>query len=150
MKQPHTIYLFLLLAIAAISAEGCTLVGYGIGSLIETGYSHDTTQAFTKPLFRDVNDNTGRFARIQYNDSTVRFATFNGYTDEPDSAYRTRWDSFTDKYPITSKMLPFKIGDSVELNKDSWLNKKAGMFEAYLPEGIYLRIPPHTQHLSLL
>src|ERR1017187_7065571 len=138
MKHTYTIYLFLLLAIAAISAEGCSLIGYAIGSRIDDDHkvSHDTTAAFTQPLFGDIGDNTGMFARIQYNDSTVRYASFEGYTDEPDSAYRARWNSFLRMHPNSPE--PFKFGDSIIAGKGNDDHKYVGQFTGYSLDGIDL------------
>jgi hypothetical protein len=109
MKHFHTIYLFLL-AIAAISYEGCTLIGYGIGSAIDALDGKDFI--YSKPIFRDVRSDSGHIAQIQYNDSTLRLATFRGYTDESYSAYQMRMNSFVSSHS-NATMLPFKIGDSI-------------------------------------
>jgi hypothetical protein len=146
MKQFHTIYLFLLLTIAVISAEGCSLVGYGIGSLIRSN-SHDTTEVFNKPLFRDVNDNTGRFARIQYDDTTVRYATFNGYTNESDTSYHARCASFIDKHS-NSFLMPFKIGNWVDITEDNVIHQ-SGRFKAYTPEGLDIELTNNEQSTHL-
>lgn len=136
MKQANIIYLFLLLAIAAFSCNGCTLIGLGIGAAIDNvnNHAHDTTATFTQPLFHDANGNTGRFARIQYNDSNVGYATFEDYSDETDSAYRTQWTLFATKHP-NSSTIPINIGDSIELNKYSWFNKQAWHLRSLLPGG---------------
>jgi hypothetical protein len=148
MKRTHTTYLFLVLAIAAISAGGCTVIGFGVGCVKDyvNAHSHDTTAAFTQPLFRDINDNVGRLALIQYNDSEYGFATFDGYTDEPDSDYRARWTAFFNVNPNTD-MVPFKIGDNVTLHEGEYVYQAQqfeffnlpGRFEGYTPEGIDVR-----------
>ncbi len=139
MKHPHTTSLFLLLAIAAFSAEGCTFLLSSIGASIDNindyaNWRSDTTAAFTKPIFSDVNSNTKRFARIRYNDSTVHYATFEGYTDEPDSEYRERWTSFETK-PRSSRVIPLQIGDSIETLLKGY-EYFTGQFRGFTPDGI--------------
>src|ERR1700733_12248074 len=145
MKHPQTIRLFLLLAIAAISCEGCTVIGFGVGCVkdFSNAHSHDTTAAFKQPLFHDINDNVGRLSLIQYNDSEYGFAALDGYTDEPDSDYRARWTAFFNANP-NMNMVPFKLGDSVTVNQSEYVLQTEqfefmqipGQFEGYTPDGI--------------
>jgi hypothetical protein len=135
MKHSHTIYLFLLLALAAISYEGCTLIGYGIGSGID--YIHDKNADYTKPIFRDSRRDSGQIARIQYTDSSFHLAMFNGYTDELDSAYQMRWNSFVSSHR-NSSTIPFKIGDSICF-EDERHDQYVGQLEDYCPDSIDTR-----------
>jgi hypothetical protein len=104
---------------------------------------HDTTLNFATPIFRDVYYNKGVFGRINYNDSTHSFATFDYYTDEPDASYKTRFPSFSKGHSPFKTL--FRPGDSVivvtrktHLFAKDVISSYAGRFEAYYPYGVKL------------
>jgi hypothetical protein len=123
------IIIFLL---AAASMEGCSAIGYGIGSLIDNGGSLDTTGAFNKPIFRDVHNNVGRAGRIEYPDSKTEFAIFKNYSEESDSSYTARFEKFSlDHQHVNLISLHNKL-----VVTDIYESRYQGVFCAYMPLGL--------------
>ena len=130
------------LMVLLVFCNGCTLIGYGIGTLFDKGHnnSHDTSAPYTVPIFLDANDHAGQFAKILYRDSTNRFALFEGFKTESDSAYQARSNSFMKEFTLDPKR--FKIGDTIETPDSVSLDYQGNsfyqtfLFNSYLPGAI--------------
>lgn len=125
-----------------VFCNGCTLIGYGIGTVFDNSHnnSHDTSASYTVPIFLDANDHAGQFAKIQYRDSTNRFALFEGFKTESDSAYQARSNSFMKEFTIEPKS--FKIGDTIETPDSISFDYQGNsfyqtfLFNSYMPGAI--------------
>lgn len=115
----------------ASALSGCSLIGYGIGTLIDHGGAHDSVGIFT-----DISDYAGEAVQIRYPDSAIRLATFEGYSDEPADTYRTAYDNYSAIHPEIPA-----IGDSVTTVyyvSDQFVSRHSGSFSGYFPEGILI------------
>ena len=127
--------IFTLVSLAFAIAAGlssCSLIGYGIGSVIDNGHAHDTVAIFT-----DVSSYTGQAAQIHYPDSSVRSAIFQEYSDEPADTYRKRYDEFA--AADSSNPTAIGFGENVVgeyYASPGFVQKKRGLFNGYYPEGI--------------
>ncbi len=116
------------LLVSALSS--CSLLGYGIGSLIDHGAAHDTVAIFT-----DISSYTGQRACIHYPDSSIRFATFEDYSDEPSDSYRNDYNKYAASHPASPV-----FGDTVRMEyhyHDEPVIKYSAPFRGYCPEGIF-------------
>ncbi len=125
-----------------VFCNGCTLIGYGIGTLFDKSHnnSHDTSASYTVPIFLDASDHAGQFAKIQYRNSTSHFVLFEGFKTESDSAYQARSNSFRKEFTVEPKI--FKIEDTIETPDSVSLDYQgnsfyqAFLFNSYMPGAI--------------
>ena len=129
MKKIFTLITLAFTITAGLSS--CTLIGYGIGTTIDHGSAHGTVAVFS-----DIDDYSWEKARIIYPDSSVRYATYVGYSDEPVGNYRNAFETYLKLHSGDTLSLPIGktvitenfIGDNV--------TKYSGLFDGYYPEGI--------------
>ncbi len=131
MKKTFALFIFAFAVAAGLSS--CTLIGYGIGSVIDNGNAHGKVAIFT-----DIDDYGYQTASIIYPDSSVRYALYIGYSDEPVENYHNAYDTYLKSHSGDSASIPFGktvvaknfIGDNV--------TKYSGLFGGYYPEGMLI------------
>ena len=116
--------------VAGILFAGClsscwTFIGYGVGAWADNGAAHDTV-----PIFRNISSYTGQAARIRY--PSIRYATFEDYSDEPADTYRKNYDRYVESHSTDPAAIVY--GDTVITRSF----KYKGAFGGYFPEGIFL------------
>ena len=127
MNAKRIIIPILICIFFAGSFSGCSLIGLGIGSLIDSGNAHDGVV----PIFPNIDDCKGQSATIRYHDS-IAYVTFIGYSDEPADRYKKSYDDYFKLHPSCSAAI--SLGDTVVTESLSF----TGAFGGYFPEGIIL------------
>ena len=120
-----TIILFFCWFLSAC-LSGCTLIGFGIGAVVDSNAKHDLV-----PIFSDIENNSGKKARILYGDSSCT-ATFLWYSDETEDHYRRDYENFVKLHSSNPAAITF--GDTIITGKSG----STGVFTGYYPEGILL------------
>ncbi len=129
MKQLHILFLSMICIMTSTAMNSCTIIGGQIGAYFDR-YSQDTTADFSRPIFKDIEENRGRLARIVSNDSSISYAIFEDFSEETYRSYDFRFRSFSDNHGGFKS--PFLPADLIALI-DAWGGTHKAYFIGFSP-----------------
>jgi hypothetical protein len=141
MRKPKSFFLILFCGaiLASLLSSCATVVGYYVGSTLGT---HDSVA-----VFPDIDAVKNKRVRINYNDTTIRYAHYEGYDDEPAGQYHERYMAFMHAHPDNDESI--SLGSPIAISTVFRKARKSNLFAGYFPEGILLDSEQHGSKVFL-